>query len=123
MSTTTSSHIVIIDLSSDDLVPQVLRRFDHHQQQNPFHRTVKSRKVDDSEDVEMAEPNGDAANDSEDSELSDEDESDVSNANILRIAISIDGQWLATSDDQSRTHIFNLDSIQVSVYFSLLALS
>lgn len=32
---------------------------------------------------------------------------------VLRIAISPDGQWLATSDDQRHTHIFNLDSISV----------
>lgn len=33
---------------------------------------------------------------------------------ISRMAISADGQWLATTDDLSRTYIFNLDSVQVS---------
>ena len=33
-------------------------------------------------------------------------------ATITRMAISPDGQWLATTDDHLRTHIFNLDSVQ-----------
>jgi U3 small nucleolar RNA-associated protein 4 len=38
---------------------------------------------------------------------------------ILRITISPDGQWLATSDDRRHTHIFNLDSISVRSQYSL----
>ena len=30
---------------------------------------------------------------------------------ITRMAVSPDGQWLATTDDHMRTHIFNLDSV------------
>jgi len=33
--------------------------------------------------------------------------------NVSRMAISADGQWLATTDDLARTYIFNLDSVQV----------
>jgi len=32
--------------------------------------------------------------------------------NVSRLAISADGQWLATTDDLARTYIFNLDSVQ-----------
>lgn len=35
---------------------------------------------------------------------------------ISRMAISADGQWLATTDDLSRTYVFNLDSVQVKTY-------
>lgn len=100
-----SSHILIIDLGTDDKQPRVLRRFDHHCQKNNLvrDRVVKGRKTG---DVEMGAPEDDES-----------DESDVdmspSHANVLRLAISSDGQWLASTDDHCRTHIFNLDSIQV----------
>ena len=32
---------------------------------------------------------------------------------ISALAFSPDGQWLATTDDCCRTHVFNLDAIQV----------
>jgi U3 small nucleolar RNA-associated protein 4 len=37
----------------------------------------------------------------------------TSSARVLRLAVSADGQWLASSDDHARTHVFNLDSVQV----------
>lgn len=40
--------------------------------------------------------------------------------NISRIAVSADGQWLATSDSRARLHIFNLDSISVCFFFPSL---
>jgi len=51
----------------------------------------------------------------------DEDTDDISadipaSVYVSHIAISPDGQWLATSDERSRTHIYNLDSIQVREY-------
>lgn len=36
---------------------------------------------------------------------------------VLRMAVSPDGQWLATSDELCRTFVFNLDSIQACVRF------
>ncbi len=33
-------------------------------------------------------------------------------ATVTRMVMSPDGQWLATTDDHLRTHIFNLDSVQ-----------
>ncbi|THV05977.1 WD40 repeat-like protein [Dendrothele bispora CBS 962.96] len=95
MSSSTTSYVLIIDISGDK--PKVLRRFDHHRQ--PLGRVLKDLRVD--EDVEMRDSQDD----------SQEDEGPIV-SNIFRIAISIDGQWLATSDEHCRTHVFNLDSLQ-----------
>ena len=51
------------------------------------------------------------------SESSDTDDS-VAIVNINRLAISADGQWLATSDTRARSHVFNLDSISVCLHLS-----
>ncbi|KAJ7597673.1 WD40-repeat-containing domain protein [Mycena floridula] len=105
MSTALSSHVMIIDLSNEEQ-PHVLRRFDHHRQVDTFRRVLKTRTIPGNDgDVDMAEPEADASSDSDDEET-------VSNAKILRLTVSSDGQWLVTSDDQARTHVYNLDSIQ-----------
>ncbi|KAF8078360.1 WD40-repeat-containing domain protein [Lyophyllum atratum] len=100
MSTAISSYILVIDLMGEK--PRVLRRFDHHRSKDSIvrDRVVKGLKTDD--DVQM----GDATSEEE------EDSSAPAVTSVLRISISPDGQWLATSDDRARTHIFNLDSIQ-----------
>ncbi|KAF5368316.1 hypothetical protein D9758_002360 [Tetrapyrgos nigripes] len=95
MSTSMTSYVVVIDISGDK--PQVLRKFDHHRQ--PPGRVLKDLKTNG--DVKMGEPQDD----------SDSDEEPLV-SNIFRLAISADGQWLATSDEHCRTHIFNLDSLQ-----------
>lgn len=100
MSAAMSSYVLVIDLGAKN--PQVLRRFDHHRRKEPLHRVIKVKQVGDKDgDVEMADP-----------EESESDSDEVSNANVTRLAVSADGQWLATSDDQCRTHIYNLDSVQ-----------
>lgn len=97
-----SAHVLIIDLGDGaSQKPRVLRQFDHHRTRNV---TFKDRIV--------AGRNGSAEDEEVKSDSDEEDESPVS-ANVLRIAISADGQWLATSDDLLRTHVFNMDSIQV----------
>lgn len=35
-------------------------------------------------------------------------------ATVITVAVSADGQWLATGDDMNRIHIFNLDNLKVS---------
>lgn len=111
MSTTMSSYVLIIDLGTGDEKPRVLRRFDHHRLRDSIirDRIVKGRKDDG--DVEMGEASDDVEEDDEGSASAGD--SSPALVNILRIAISPDGQWLATSDDRARTHIFNLDSVQV----------
>ena len=105
MSTATTACILVIDLSSDE--PQVLRRFDHHRlpQGVVRERVVKGRTTHGDVDLEDATTELDKTN--------EEDDFSSSPVNILRISISPDGQWLVSSDDHSRTHVFNLDSIQV----------
>lgn len=34
-------------------------------------------------------------------------------ATVISIAVSPDGQWLATGDDKNRIHVFSLDGLQV----------
>jgi len=108
MSTALSTQVLIIDLgiNTEDQEPRVLRRFDHHRMRDGIlgGRVIKGIKAGD--DVAMGRTSGDE---------DDEDEMDSAGpvvASILRIAISADGQWLATSDDLARTHVFNLDSVQ-----------
>jgi U3 small nucleolar RNA-associated protein 4 len=44
----------------------------------------------------------------------DDDSDEATSVGIIsRMAISADGQWLASTDDLCRTHVFNLDSMQV----------
>lgn len=64
-------------------------------------RVVKGRKQDDGDDVDMAD--GDGPQSAAGRELL---------TVITRMAISSDGQWLATTDDCRRTHVFNLDALQ-----------
>lgn len=90
-------------------------------------RAVKGRRsppsVDGDGDVEMASDNEEArdatANDAGDdaaasspSSDSDVEDSKVVHTTITRMTVSPDGQWLATTDDRRRTHIFNLDAVQ-----------
>lgn len=106
MSTAMFSIILIINLGDGDVKPEVLKKFEHHRQRDSLlhgRDVIKGRKTDG--DVEMADPESDSS--------ADEDVTSPTHANVFRIALSADGQWLATSDDHARTHIFNMDSLQV----------
>lgn len=113
MASAISSYILVIDLASEK--PRVLRRFEHHRMQNIVlgERVVKGRqRSQDAEDVEMQDTT--AGEKAEDADESDEDVDPPKPviATVTRMAVSPDGQWLATSDDHRRTHVFNLDSVQ-----------
>lgn len=120
IATSVTSIIHIIDLGSDSSVPRVLRRFDHHRQHDRLlgGRVVKGRKPqpqpqafeDDDEEQQEVEDKGEHQEEDQEPEQS----ADGEVVTIWRTAISPDGQWLATTDDHRQTHIFNLDSIQVS---------
>ncbi|TFY72623.1 hypothetical protein EVG20_g365 [Dentipellis fragilis] len=110
MGTVGSSYILIVDLGLDSGKPRVLRRFDHHRRAmfTVDDRAVKGRKCQKTHDVEMTDAPDAAAS-------SDEDLPDLAKpvvTTITRMAVSPDGQWLATTDDRHRSHIFNLDSVQ-----------
>lgn len=118
MATTISSHILLIDLS-DGESPRVLRRFDHHRARNLVggQRIIKGPKLGTS----VPNENGHSKSELHVPESDDIDMDGVPReemagrtvATVSRLAISADGQWLATTDDLSRTYIFNLDSVQV----------
>jgi hypothetical protein len=109
MSTAMSSHILIIDLGANDEKIRILRRFDHHRIRNTIvhDRVVKRQKP--VADIEMEELDASTRDNEDEGEM----ETTPVVVNVLRIGISADGQWLATSDDRCQTHIFNLDSVQV----------
>ncbi|KAG7099464.1 hypothetical protein E1B28_001314 [Marasmius oreades] len=108
MNTAMTSCVLVIDLRGSDGRPSVLRRFDHHRESMAGSgRAVKDMN---SMDIETVDP-------AEDEQIEQEDEEEhvhsvSAHTNILRIAISADGQWLATSDDKCKTNVFNLDSLQ-----------
>ncbi|KAF9557862.1 WD40 repeat-like protein [Agrocybe pediades] len=133
MSTSMSSYILIINLTGDK--PRVLRRFDHHRMQDSIvhDRVIKGRTPallngsvhvnghvngDVDMDVNMESPPASPALAKKDSESSDEDDSDEEDVgstaaivSVDQIAVSTDGQWVATSDNHARTHVYNLDLI------------
>jgi U3 small nucleolar RNA-associated protein 4 len=123
MSTAATACILVIDLSGEKL--RVLRRFDHHRLPHSVvqERVVKGRIGDGVGDIDIdVDVDVDVDVDMADTPVDSVDKgrrraSTSVMVNVLRISISPDGQWLATSDDFSRTHVFNLDSIQVHPFF------
>ncbi|KAF5337342.1 hypothetical protein D9611_003236 [Ephemerocybe angulata] len=149
LSTTAPSYIIIIDLTSE--VPQVLRRLDHHLVQDLIvgdrvlagskskaNGTKKPHLNGDKkgEDVEMKDASEEEDEAAAESEAEDEDSPKLESrqrlsttATVSHLAISPDGQWLASSSHWSspsnsassssstpphtstKTHIYNLDSI------------
>ncbi|KAI0343914.1 hypothetical protein BDW22DRAFT_1392002 [Trametopsis cervina] len=127
-----TAYVLVIDLSGDR--PQVLRRFEQHRARDIVvrQRIIRGRsKSVATEDVDMAERDegpkepstetmnvdADAAPKSSAGSDSDSDSEEIPlptkpfATTITRLAISPDGQWLASSDAHLRTHIFHLDSI------------
>ncbi|TFK57442.1 WD40 repeat-like protein [Heliocybe sulcata] len=106
MATAMSGHILVIDLSSGS--PRVLRRFDHHRMRRAL--VVERRAPSPTSDVEGEDVKMNGSQEEEE-ERPVADESPVI-ATVTRMAVSVDGQWVASTDDRCRTHIFNLDSVQ-----------
>ncbi|KAI0374397.1 WD40 repeat-like protein [Pilatotrama ljubarskyi] len=117
LATSTSSTVLIIDLGSGsaDQPPRVLRKFEQHRLREGFvnNRVIKGRKgsppgVDGDVDMATEEDGADAASDAE----SDVEDAKLVRTTITRMAVSPDGQWLASADDRHRTHVYNLDAVQ-----------
>lgn len=117
-----TGYILVIDLSGDK--PQVLRRFEQHRARDVVlgQRIIRGRsKSVLTEDVDMdgAEKEVGEGMNVDASRSADEDEDEVVQPLpqkpvtpiITRLAISPDGQYLASTSSTTRTHIFNLDSI------------
>jgi len=129
MATAMSSYVLLVDLGANSEKPRVLRRFDHHRAQNLVggNRIIKKSKSDRTvsethEEREKKKKAFETGHDSglkEDADMGDADsrnEAGPAITTVSRMAISADGQWLATTDDLARTYIFNLDSVQVSSF-------
>jgi U3 small nucleolar RNA-associated protein 4 len=120
---TTTAFVLVLDLTSDSTSARVIRRFDQHRSRGSIveGRALTGRRNDEENGT------GWASEQEQDAEESDAESIVVDNAQptltatgankptaatITRMAISPDGQWLATMDDHRRTHVFNLDSVQ-----------
>lgn len=93
MASAITSLILVIDLSSE--APTILRTFNQHCNAGSITSGRVVRGINRG--------------------TSDEDEQSVGGIDsvaIMKMAVSPDGQWLATSDDLCRIFVFNLDSIQ-----------
>ncbi|KAG0702695.1 WD40 repeat-like protein [Suillus ampliporus] len=92
MASAITSLILVIDLSSE--APTVLRTFNQHCNAGSITsgRVVRGINKWTSEDGQLV--------------------GGTDHITIMKMAVSPDGQWLATSDDLCRIFIFNLDSIQ-----------
>ncbi|KZV77615.1 WD40 repeat-like protein [Peniophora sp. CONT] len=98
-----SSRVLVVELGPESGSPRLLRRFNHHRMEDVLigDRVVKGRKQGDDVDVDMDDGES----------LKGATGGDVLTT-ITRMTISSDGQWLATTDDRRRTHVFNLDALQ-----------
>ncbi|KAI0005474.1 WD40-repeat-containing domain protein [Russula compacta] len=120
---TTTAFVLVLDLVSDSTSARVLRRFDQHRNRSPVveGRVLTGRRNDGDYEADASKSEQDAEEeaDAESIEVDSQPATDTKStststlpATITRMAISPDGQWLATTDDHVRTHIFNLDSVQ-----------
>ncbi|KAH9921964.1 WD40 repeat-like protein [Epithele typhae] len=127
VATSMSATLVVIDLGDGARSPTVLRKFEQHRMRDNI---VKGRFVKRRKHARQSTPDGDVAMADEDAELtpgadkdgaaddsgsesdSDSDASTRVHTTITRLAVSADGQWLASADARRRTHVFNLDAVQ-----------
>src|SRR5258707_15328787 len=114
---TRTAFVLVLDLVSDSTSARVLRRFDQHTHRSSMAegRVLTGRRNDEDHEADASEPELDVEeHDAESRGISDPQPTNAEPipATITRMAISPDGQWLATTDDHLRTHIFNLDSVQ-----------
>lgn len=129
VATRRSARIILVDLSRQTQEGtteiHILRMFDQHVKRttsilkgrvlkslpgqsnghnNPEGRDSEDGDGDDDTD-KIREVEGQSDNES--------DAGEFEQVTVTRMALSPDGQWLATTDTAYRTHIFNLDSVQV----------
>jgi U3 small nucleolar RNA-associated protein 4 len=120
---TTTGFVIALDLVFGGSTPaRVLRRFDQHRNKNTTveGRFLAGRRSDtDHEEGDASEPDSDVDDDAPDDTEGTRNggaqpphSARSTPATITRMAISPDGQWLATTDDHCRTHIFNLDAVK-----------
>ncbi|KAI6134122.1 WD40 repeat-like protein [Pisolithus thermaeus] len=103
MASASTSVVVVIDLGSNE--PTILRQFEHHRKISSLSGRRVIRGTSRGPKTHASHRGGDH-----------EDTDEMTNSgippSILQMAVSPDGQWLASSDEWCRTFIYNLDSIQ-----------
>ena len=120
-----ASLVIIMDLHSANNGPKdtahsasVIRLFPHHRRRNGAAlsrapgRVIKPLPGN----ASLVSPDPDSADEDQAKDADQEkiDESgEVAWPVISHVAVSPDGQWLATSDLHGRTHVFNVDAVQV----------
>ena len=118
---TTTAFILVLDLASDMTSARVIRRFDQHRSRSSIveGRVLIGRRndSDDDHEVDASELEQDAEEPSSETIVVDDGPQHIhaaksTSATVTRMTISSDGQWLATTDDHRRTHVFNLDAVQ-----------
>ncbi|KAH9996575.1 WD40 repeat-like protein [Russula vinacea] len=116
---TTTAFVLVLDLvsDSDSTSVRVLRRFDQHRHRKSMveGRVLTGRRNDENNEADASESELDTEElDGESRGITDPQPTNAEPmpATITRMAISPDGQWLATTDDHLCTHVFNLDSVQ-----------
>lgn len=128
-----NSLVIIIDLNAAATTPQsqrlqpvsIIGSFTHHRA-NSGVKTASSAKpgrvVKPLKGVPNPAPEPVGASNDEDEDMSSEDEDSSPSTSaastgswpaVSRMAVSADGQWLATTDLWGRTHVFNVDSSKV----------
>ncbi|KAH9853178.1 WD40 repeat-like protein [Lenzites betulinus] len=122
LATSASATVLIIDLGSVERPPRVLRKFEQHSIREGIvnGRVVRGKRhagtsANTDGDIDMTTESQDPSNSA--SESDSDSDSDVESSKrvlttITRMAVSADGQWLATANDHRRTHVFNLDAVQ-----------
>jgi U3 small nucleolar RNA-associated protein 4 len=118
---TSAAFVLVLDLVSDSPSARVLRRFDQHRNSNltAEGRCLTGRRSSTHHEGDGSEPESEADGPDDPNDMNNAVQAPHSappttttSATITRMAISPDGQWLATTDDHRRTHIFNLDAVQ-----------
>ncbi|KAI0286783.1 WD40 repeat-like protein [Russula aff. rugulosa BPL654] len=114
---TTTAFVLVLDLVSDSTSARVLRRFDQHRHRSTLAegRVLTGRRSDEDHEADASESEQDVEeHETENRGMASSQPTNAKPmpATVTRMAISPDGQWLATTDDHLRTHIFNLDSVQ-----------
>jgi U3 small nucleolar RNA-associated protein 4 len=112
---TTAAFILVLDLVSDSTSARVLRRFDQHRLRSIMAegRVLTGRRNDEDHEADASKSEKRSeGHETKNRGMANPTDAKPMPATITRMAISPDGQWLATTDDLLRTHIFNLDSVQ-----------
>ena len=110
---TVRADILVVDLGDGKASPRVLRRFTHHRLRGVGARVVRGLPLPAGARAQNQKGNVEKKGSGEDEESEEGDEDgEEERVSVTRMAVSADGQWLATTDDRCRTHVFSLDALR-----------